>query len=157
MRYFCLWNPAFALALHAASLHCWENLRLDATETPVFHALCAFEFGTIHSVFKVFVSCPYLQDVAFDDIESHFSSLRPIWYLSQVLLEAYPIVVGDYRDTDFRIIGKLGNKVIKSNVAIIYVNYKQCWSKNRTLWDSTCDWSPIWGSAIDDYPLFSIA
>ncbi len=65
-------------------------------------------------------------------------------------------MVIDYRVSDFRIIGKFGNKVIKSNVDIIYVNYEQNWSENKTLWDSTCDWSPISGSAIDDYPLFPI-
>ncbi len=50
---------------------------------------------------------------------------------------------GDYRVTDYRIIGRLGNKVIRFNADIIYENYKQKWSENRTLWDSTCDWSPI--------------
>ncbi len=64
---------------------------------------------------------------------------------------------GDYRVTDFGIIGKLGNTVTKSNVDIIYVNYKQNLSENRTLWDSIGDWSSIGGDATDDYPLFSVA
>ncbi len=52
-------------------------------------------------------------------------------------------MVGDYRVTDFRIIGKLEIKAIKSNVDIISVNYKHNRSENRTPWDATGDWSPI--------------
>ncbi len=89
----------------------------------MFHALYAFDFGIINFAF-FFISCAYLQNVASVDIKTHFASFRPISNFSRVLLEAHLIVVGDYRVTDFRIIGQLGNKVIKSNIDIISVNYK---------------------------------
>ncbi len=42
-----------------------------------------------------------------------------------------------------------------TSMSFMYI-YEQDWSEKRALWNATRDWCPIRGSAIDDYPLFSI-
>ncbi len=72
-----------------------------------FDVLYAFESSVIHLVIEFLASCTYFKMWRFLTLNgiSRFGGHSE--NLSQVLLEAHPNVVSDYRVPDFRIIGKL--------------------------------------------------
>ncbi len=83
--------------------------------------------------------------MAFVNVERHFPPIRSCRDFVQIFLEALPVVVGDYRVSNFHIICEVCYEIVKSMIDVVYVYYEYYWFENRALWDATSDWCPIRG------------
>ncbi len=96
------------IALPAASLHCWENLGLNAIVTPrsLMHDTLS-KLVSLISQSKFWLYVPTCKTWHLLTLKRHFPSLGTFRNLSQVLLDAHPVAVSDYRVSDFRFTSKL--------------------------------------------------
>ncbi len=62
--------------------------------------------------------------MAIVNVERYFPPIKPCGDFAQIILEALPVAVGDYRASDFHIICEFCYKIVKSKIDVVCVYYE---------------------------------